>query len=127
MVAVVALSLALALTLGHWAILDAYGILGSIATYGFLLTYGLITIGAPVFLYRRGELKPLNVVSAVAALALLLVALAGTVYPAPSWPFNILPYVFLGILAVGVLYFLALRRWAPASLAAIEAEVLGES
>lgn len=126
-VTVVALTLALALTLSHWALLDAYGILGSIATYGFLLTYGLISIGAPVFLYRRGELKPLNVVTSLAALALLLIALAGTVYPVPSWPFNILPYVFLGILAVGVLYFLALRTWAPASLAAIEAEVLGES
>lgn len=125
-VTVVALALSLALTLSHWAILDAYGILGSIATYGFLLTYGLISIGAPVFLYRRGELKPVNVVSSLAALALLLVALVGTVYPVPAWPFNILPYVFLALLGLGVLYFLALRTWAPAKLAAIEAEVLGE-
>ncbi len=124
-VTAVALALSLVLTLGHWAILDAYGILGSIATYGFLLTYGLVSVGAPVFLYRRGELKLVNVVSSLAALVLLVVALVGTVYPVPSWPYNILPYVFLALLGVGVLYFLALRAVAPAKLAAIEAEVLG--
>ena len=126
-VTLVALALSLALTLEHWAILDAYGILGSIATYGFLLTYGLVSVGAPVFLYRRGELKPLNVVSSLAALALLVVALIGTVYPVPSYPYNILPYVFVALLGVGVAYFLALRALAPAKLAAIEAEVLGNS
>ena len=126
-VTLVALAVSLALTLEHWAILDAYGILGSIATYGFLLTYGLVSVGAPVFLYRRGELKPLNVVSSLAALALLVVALIGTVYPVPSYPYNILPYVFVALLGVGVAYFLALRALAPAKLAAIEADVLGNS
>lgn len=121
-----ALVLSLGLIFGNWAILDAYGILGSIATYGFLVAYGLVTVGAPVFLYRRGELRVTNVVSSLVALALLAIALAGTVYPVPAWPYNILPYVFLGLLAVGVVYFLALRSLAPARLAAIEADVLGD-
>jgi amino acid transporter len=125
-VTLIAIGLSVALTLGHWALLDAYGILGSLATYGFLVSYGLVTIAAPVYLLRRGELKPVHALTAVAAFALLLVALAGTVYPVPSWPYNVLPYIFLGLLFVGVLYFLALRVVAPARLAQIEADALGE-
>ena len=75
----------------------------------------------------RNFIQPLNVVSSLAALALLVVALIGTVYPVPSYPYNILPYVFVALLGVGVAYFLALRALAPAKLAAIEAEVLGNS
>ena len=124
-VTLVAIGLSAALTLGHWALLDAYGILGSLATYGFLVSYGLVTVAAPVFLYRRGELKPVHVVTSLIAFALLLVALAGTVYPVPSWPYNILPYIFLGLLAAGVVYFLVLRAVAPQRLAEVEAETLG--
>jgi amino acid transporter len=126
-VTLVAVGLSAALTLSHWALLDAYGILGSLATYGFLVTYALVTVAAPVFLYRRGELKPLHVLTALAAFALLAVVVAGTVYPVPAWPYNVLPYIFLGLLLVGVLYFLALRLLAPERLAEIEAEALGEA
>jgi hypothetical protein len=59
-----------------------------------------------------------------AAIVLLLVTLAGTVYPVPAWPYNILPYVFLALLAIGVGYFLALRRFAPDRLAQIEADLI---
>lgn len=126
-VGIVALAFSLALTIAGYGILDAYGILGSIATYGFLVAYGLVTIGAPVFLRRRGELRPWHVVSAVAALILLVVTLAGTVYPVPAWPYNVLPYVFLILLAIGVAYFLALRQLAPARLAQIEADLIGSA
>lgn len=126
LVALAAIGLSVGLSLGHWALLDAYGILGSLATYGFLVSYGLVTVAAPAFLYRRGELKPLNLLTAIIAFALLAVAVAGTVYPIPSWPYNVLPYIFLGLLLLGVVYFLALRIIAPKRLAAVEAEVLGQ-
>lgn len=121
----VALVLVLALSFAGYALLDAYGILGSLATYGFLVSYGLVTIGAPVFLKRRGELHAGHIISTVVALVLLLVALAGTVYPIPGWPYNILPYLFLALLAIGVVYFLGLRVLAPQRLEQIEADLLG--
>lgn len=123
---IVALLLALALLFSGWDELTAYGILGTLATYGFLLAYGLVTIAAPVYLYRRGELKPLHVVSAVVAVVLLAVVIFGTVYPVPSWPFNVLPYIFLALVALGTGYFLFLRWRSPEQLAQVEAEVLGE-
>jgi amino acid transporter len=124
-VSVIALALALGLTIGGWGILDAYGILGSIATYGFLFSYVLVSIGAPVYLKRLGLLKGRNVLSAILAVALLGLVVFGTVYPVPGWPYNILPYIFLAFLAVGAGYFLILRKINPARLAVIETGLLG--
>lgn len=124
-VSLVALVLAAALLIGGWGLLDAYGILGSIATYGFLFSYVLVSIGAPVYLKRQGLLKLRHVLSAIAAVALLLLVLFGTIYPVPAWPYNVLPYVFLAFLVIGVGYFLVLRTTAPDKLAAIEADLLG--
>jgi len=41
---------------------------------------------------------------------LLLVPAVGSVYPVPSWPVNIFPYIFLGYLAIGLTWFTILRR-----------------
>jgi amino acid transporter len=126
-VSLIALALAIGLAFAGYAILDAYGILGSLATYGFLVAYGLVTIGAPAFLRRRGELNFGHIISTIVAFGLLMVALVGTVYPVPAWPYNILPYLFVALLAVGVIYFLILRGVAPQRLAQIEADLLAST
>ncbi|MFT3731814.1 MAG: APC family permease [Hyphomicrobium sp.] len=125
LVALIALGLALAQSLSGWALLDGYGILGSIATYGFLVSYFLVSLGAPFYLRKRGELRWHHVLSSGIAIALLAVVLFGTVYPLPAWPYNILPYVFLALLGIGVAYFLFLRVAAPDRLVAVEADLLG--
>ncbi|MGO9817813.1 MAG: hypothetical protein ACLPJJ_07350 [Acidocella sp.] len=73
----------------------------------------------------RGPRAP-HVLTALAAFALLLVGLPARSTRQPSWPYNVLPDVFLGLLAAGVVYFLFLRAAAPERLAQIEAETLGE-
>ena len=55
----------------------------------------------------------------------VMILLFGTVYPVPAWPYNILPYVFLGLLGLGVAYFLILRVAAPDQLVALEDDLLG--
>lgn len=40
----------------------------------------------------------------------MLVPAVGSVYPVPSWPVNIFPYIFLGYLAIGMTWFTVLRR-----------------
>lgn len=125
LVAILGLALPLILTANGWALLDSYGILGSIATYGFLVSYLLVSLGAPFYLRRQGLLRWYHLISSVIALALLGVVLFGTVYPVPAWPYNILPYVFLALLALGVAYFLLLRLVAPERLVAVEADLLG--
>jgi hypothetical protein len=45
-----------------------------------------------------------------ASVLLLLVPAVGSVYPVPSWPVNIFPYIFLAYVAIGLIWFMLLRR-----------------
>lgn len=125
LVGIIALGLAVGLTFSGWALLDGYGILGSIATYGFLVSYALVSLGAPFYLRRLGELRFHHILSSAVAIVLLAVVLIGSVYPIPAWPYNILPYIFLALLGIGVAYFLLQRVIAPDQLVAVENNLLG--
>jgi len=108
-------------------LMDVYGYLGSIATFGFLASYLLVSIGAPVFLKKRGELKPRNVAVSAVSVVLVGIPFIGVLYPVPDYPLNLLPYVFVGLLLVGALYFLYLRRRSPETLALIEQDLEASS
>jgi amino acid transporter len=116
----------LCLILSHVALLDAFGYLGSVATFGFLFAYILVSIGSPLFLYRRGELTALPVVMAVLSIAMLVVATIGSVYPVPAAPYNVLPYIFLVLLAVGLGRFVYLRSKDPSMIKSIQADLVSE-
>jgi amino acid transporter len=82
---------------------DVYGWMGSLAVYGFLTTYGLAALALPFYLKRAQTLSGrVFGLSALAVLAIVL-ALLGTVYPAPTeQPYNWLPYLYLVYLAMGI-------------------------
>jgi amino acid transporter len=92
---------------------DIFGWIGSFASYGFILAYILVSIAAPLYLYRQQSLGLGAVFSAVAAVVLLVIALAGNLYPVPDAPYNWLPYAFVAYLAVGALWFVILRFTSP--------------
>ena len=56
-------------------------------------------------------------------------AVVGSLYPVPAYPLNLLPYIFLAYLAVGVAWFFILKFRAPQTLLGIEKdmEVAGEA
>jgi amino acid transporter len=122
-VAAVVLAFSLSLTVRGVGLLDAFGYFGSVATFGFLVSYVLVSIGAPVFLKRRGELKSRHIAIAIASVALLLLPLFGVLYPVPPYPQNLLPYVFAALLAAGTGYFLYVSRKLPDALKLIEADL----
>ncbi len=70
------------------------------------MSYLLVSLGAPFYLRRNGLLE---VASRGLVRARHRAAGGGAVpalsHPVPAWPFNILPYVFLGLLGLGVAYF----------------------
>ncbi|GLK68995.1 hypothetical protein GCM10008179_26330 [Hansschlegelia plantiphila] len=72
-----------------------------------------------------GRLRAWHGAISLVTILLLLVPLAGSLYPVPAWPFSALPYVFLGLLALGVSWFLILKARAPEQLQALEADLLG--
>ncbi len=93
-------------TLGGVATLDLFGDVGTCAAFGFVVAYLLITIAAPVYLKKLGEVKAKHWAGCGASLALLIVPAVGSVYPVPPAPVKYLPYAFLVYLAVGLVWIL---------------------
>jgi amino acid transporter len=102
---------------------DIYGWIGTTATLGFILIYIVVSIAAPVYLYRRGELRPRHVVVPAIAIVFMAVALVGAVYPLPEAPAVYPIYAFLALLAGGVLWGLVLRFAVPAVHGRIHADL----
>jgi amino acid transporter len=90
--------------------LDVYGWVGSLATYGFVVTYALICLALPKYLKLHGAFRPSDrIIPAIAGLAMLL-ALIGNLYPVPEGPYGKLPYIYLGYLVLGLLWFFLRSR-----------------
>ncbi len=103
--------------------LTAFGDAGTLAAFGFLVAYYLITVAAPMYLRKLGELKRSHVVLAGVAILCLLVPTVGSFYPQPAWPVNLFPYIFLGYMAVGAGWLYVVHRRQPGTLADIEADL----
>ena len=96
---------------------------GTLAAFGFLFAYFMITVAAPVYLRKLGELKRRNVAIAVAAFACLMVPLIGSFYPAPPYPVNLFPYMFAAWTVLGGGWLFVVNKRAPGTLAAIEQDL----
>jgi amino acid transporter len=93
--------------------LAASNYIGITGSFGYLVTYLIVSIATPVYLYRRRALTPIaTLASALAAVAMAYV-LYKNVSPAPAAPLNRLPYVFAGLLVLGILRYAYLRVTAP--------------
>ena len=103
--------------------LTAFGDAGTLAAFGFLLAYYLITLAAPMYLKKIGELRRHHVVMVVVALLCLLVPTIGSFYPRPPYPVNLFPYIFLGWMVVGATWLFIVNRRRPGILADIEADL----
>ena len=90
--------------------LTTFGDAGTLAAFGFITAYYLITVAAPFYLKKRGELKAGHVVLAVVAGAAMAVPTIGSFYPVPAWPVRLFPYVFLSWMAIGGAWLFALSR-----------------
>jgi amino acid transporter len=114
------------LVLSKVAVLDAFGYLGSIATFGFLFAYILVSVGAPFFLRNRGELSLVSIIMAVLSIVMLAIATIGSIYPVPAMPYNVLPYVFLALLGLGLARFAYVYATKPDTIRAMQADLVGQ-
>jgi amino acid transporter len=103
--------------------LTTFGDGGTLAAFGFLTAYYLITIAAPVYLKKRGELKTRHVVVCVIACVALAVPTIGSFYPVPPFPVDVFPYIFLTWMAIGGSWLYALNRRQSNLFADIEADL----
>ena len=121
LMALLAFAVPAAMAAGGVAALDAFNYVGTCAAFGFMVAYCLVTIAAPVYLKRLGELRPRDVAGCVAAVVLLAIPAVGSVYPIPDPPVTYFPYLFLAYLAIGIGWiFLFYRRQPSASVSARE-------
>jgi amino acid transporter len=101
-VGLVLLILSIALTARGVSGMDIYGYLGSLAVYGFITVYFVVAAALPIYLRRRAQLTPAALTLSIAAAVAMLLAVAGTLYPIPASPYNVLPYVYLVYLSLGL-------------------------
>lgn len=96
------------------ALFDIYAWVGTIATYGFILLYTLISVAAPVYLYREKELKAKHVILSVASVLILLIPIVGSIYSnAQAAPYSWFIYIFIGWLVAGGLWLLIRKFQLP--------------
>ncbi len=100
-----------------------FGDAGTLAAFGFLTAYFLISVAAPMYLRKRGELRGHHVVVAVMACLLLMVPLIGSFVPVPPYPVDIFPYIFLAYMLAGSTWLYVANRRRPGVLTGIETDL----
>jgi amino acid transporter len=108
--------------LGGSNAVDLTGWVGTVATFGFMLAYALVSLAAPVFLRRTGELSTASVVlGAIGLLSMAFVfwanwlpqTIPGGLFPALEGVLVWLPYVFLVWVAIGLVWYFTARARRP--------------
>jgi amino acid transporter len=94
-------------------LLSVIGYTGTIATFGYMLAYVLMAIALPFFLRKRDEFNPLSAVLAAVVVAVLLYVFYKNVYPVPDYPLNLMPWIFLGLVVVGMAWYTTVRLRKP--------------
>ena len=105
------------------AMLDLFNYVGTCAAFGFMVAYCLITIAAPVYLKRLGELRTKHWLGCGASLLLLTIPAVGSVYPVPAAPVSYFPYLFLAYLAVGIAWIVVFHRRRPTASGLIQQDL----
>jgi amino acid transporter len=121
--ALIAFSVPSAAFIGGVEPLDCFNYVGTCAAFGFIVAYTLVTVAAPVYLKRRGELKGMDMAGCIAALVLLAIPAVGSVYPIPDPPVNYFPYAFLVYLAIGIVWIMSFYRRQPAAITKVQEDL----
>lgn len=91
---------------------------GTIGTYGYMVAYILIALGTPVYLRRTAAPATATATAAVVgalAAAGMSYVLYRNVYPVPASPYDVLPWLFLGVLVLSGAWYSVVRvRLRPA-------------
>jgi amino acid transporter len=98
---------------------DIFGFLGTITTLAVIDLYIMANIALTAYIRREhaADYNPWRhlVIPGIGTLALLPV-LWTTVYPVPSWPYNLTPYLFIAALLAGAGYMIWRERRNPGIL-----------
>jgi amino acid transporter len=121
------LIIAVALILGFGLIggvapMDYFGFAGTLGTIPIILTYMLTNLALPIYVIRfhRSKLDIFrHVALPIVGTLIMLFPLWGLVQPGQPWPFNIFPWIVLGVLGASVVYGIVIARLSPGLAARI--------
>jgi amino acid transporter len=102
--------------LGGVAPLNYFGFAGTLGTIPIILTYMLTNLALPVYVvrYHRSELDIVrHILMPIAGTLVMLFPLWGLVQPGQAWPFNIFPWISLGVLVLSIIYGVVIARLSP--------------
>jgi amino acid transporter len=128
------LVIAVALILGFGLIggvapMDYFGFAGTLGTIPIILTYMLTNLALPVYVMRhhRSELEIVrHILLPLTGTAVMLFPLWGLIQPGQAWPFNVFPWIALGVLALSLIYGIVIARLSPGLAHRIGAYVADE-
>jgi amino acid transporter len=115
--------------LGGVAPLNYFGFAGTLGTIPIILTYMLTNLALPVYViqYHRSELDIFrHILMPIVGTLVMLFPLWGLVQPGQVWPFNVFPWIALGVLALSIIYGVVIARLSPGLAHRIGAYVADE-
>jgi amino acid transporter len=99
---------------------DAQGYFGTLCSFGFLLVYILVSIAAPMYLRGLGKLRTRDVFYSLLGGGFMLLPLIGMVgipgsswFPPPTYPNNLLIWIFVAYMAIGLVWLLIQKARSP--------------
>ena len=107
------------------SVLTMFNDAGTLAATGFLFAYFMITVAAPIYLRKLGELKAVNLAVAGGGFVLLMVPLVGLFHPLPPFPVDIFPAIFAAFMIAGGGWLFVLNKRVPGTLTTIETDMEG--
>jgi amino acid transporter len=102
--------------LGGVAPMNYFGFAGTLGTIPIILTYMLTNLALPVYVirYHRSELDIFrHIMTPIAGTLVMLFPLWGLVQPGQAWPFNVFPWIALGVLVLSIIYGVVIARLSP--------------
>jgi amino acid transporter len=99
---------------------DAQGYFGTLCSFGFLLVYVLVSIAAPMYLRGLGKLRTRDVFYSFLGGGFMLLPLVGMIgipgsswFPPPTFPNNLLIWIFVAYMAIGLVWLLIQKARSP--------------
>ena len=99
---------------------ESQGYFGTLCSFGFLIVYILISIAAPVYLRSLGKLNTTALLYSLFGTGFMMLPFLGTVglpgselFPPPVFPNNVLLWLFVAYMAIGLAWLLLQRARHP--------------
>ena len=81
-------------------------------TYGYMVAYALVAVACVAYTQREKMKNGLVKISAAVTVVSMIYVFFANVYPVPAYPLNVIPYLFLAVMILALVWygFLARRR-----------------